>query len=435
MRFFKNKTVRNAGWLIGGRIVHIILSFVIGLLSARYLGPGNYGLINYGTAYATFFNAFCTLGINSVIVKNFIDHPEEEGETLGTTLVLRLVSSILSLLTIIGIVSIIDRNEPVTIVVVGLYCLSLVFHIFDTFNYWFQSKLMSKYFAIATLISYIVASAYRIVLLMTGKSTEWFALANSVDYFIVAVLLFTFYKRNHGPRLSFSFKKAKELLSVSCSYILSSLMVAVYGATDKLMLKQMLDEASVGYYALAFSISTMWAFILAAIIDSLKPGIMRDHNEDRQKYLDGNRKLYAIIFYFSLFASLCVFIVAPLFIRIMYGEAYLPAVTPLRIVTWYVAFSYMGVARDIWIVCERKQKYLKYMYACSAIMNIILNSFTIPIFGASGAAIATLVTQISTIFLFPVFIKDMRPNVKLFIEAVMLKGMLKSHRSENKDNG
>ena len=73
MNFFKNKTVRNAGWLIGGRIVHIILSFVIGLLSARYLGPGNYGLINYATAFATFFNAFCTLGINSVIVKNFID--------------------------------------------------------------------------------------------------------------------------------------------------------------------------------------------------------------------------------------------------------------------------------------------------------------------------------------------------------------------------
>lgn len=434
MNFFKNRTVRNAGWLIGGRIVHIILSFVIGLLSARYLGPGNYGLINYATAFATFFNAFCTLGINSVIVKNFIDHPEEEGETLGTTLILRLVSSFLSLCTITGIVSIIDRGETVTIVVVVLYCISLVFHVFDTFNYWFQSKLMSKYYAITTLVSYLVASAYRIVLLMTGKSTEWFALANSVDYFIVAVLLFTFYKKNRGPKLSFSFRKAKELLSISCSYILSGLMVAVYAATDKLMLKQMLDESAVGYYALAFSISTMWAFILAAIIDSLKPGIMRDHNEDRQKYLDGNRKLYAIIFYFSLFASSCVFIVAPLFIRIMYGDTYLPAVTPLRIVTWYVAFSYMGVARDIWIVCERKQKYLKYMYAGSAALNIVLNFIAIPIFGASGAAIATLVTQISTIFLFPVLIKDMRPNVKLVAEAVMLKGMLKKRKNKKKEN-
>ena len=75
IRLAKNKTIQNASWLICGRIVHIILSFVIGLLSARYLGPNNYGLISYATAYGTFFTSFCTLGINSVIVKNFIDHP------------------------------------------------------------------------------------------------------------------------------------------------------------------------------------------------------------------------------------------------------------------------------------------------------------------------------------------------------------------------
>ncbi|MBQ4602617.1 MAG: flippase [Clostridia bacterium] len=387
-------------------------------------------MINYATAYATFFTAFCTLGINSLIIKDFIDYPEEEGEAIGTTLVLRLISSILSLCTIVGIVSIIDRNETVTIVIVGLYSVSLVFHIFDTFNYWFQSKLKSKYYAISTLVSYLVASAYRIVLLITGKSTEWFALANSVDYAVVAILLFIFYKLNNGPKLSFSFRKAKQLLSISCSYILSGLMVAIYGATDKLMLKQMLDEASVGYYALASSISVMWVFLLSAIIDSLKPDIMRYHNEDKKMYEEANRKLYAIIFYVSAFASLCIVIIAPLFINIVYGEEYLPAVTPLRIVVWYVSFSYLGVARDIWIICEKKQKYLKYIYIGSALMNIVLNYFMIPVFGASGAAIATVATQISTIFIFPLFIKDFVPNTRLMVEAVMLKGIIKSRKKE-----
>ena len=430
MKLFGKKTIQNASWIIGGRIGHIILSFVIGLLTARYLGPSNYGLINYATAYATFFTAFCTLGINSLIIKDFIDYPEEEGEAIGTTLVLRLISSILSLCTIVGIVSIIDRNETVTIVIVGLYSVSLVFHIFDTFNYWFQSKLKSKYYAISTLVSYLVASAYRIVLLITGKSTEWFALANSVDYAVVAILLFIFYKLNNGPKLSFSFRKAKQLLSISCSYILSGLMVAIYGATDKLMLKQMLDEASVGYYALASSISVMWVFLLSAIIDSLKPDIMRYHNEDKKMYEEANRKLYAIIFYVSAFASLCIVIIAPLFIKIVYGEEYLPAVTPLRIVVWYVSFSYLGVARDIWIICEKKQKYLKYIYIGSALMNIVLNYFMIPVFGASGAAIATVATQISTIFIFPLFIKDFVPNTRLMVEAVMLKGIIKSRKKE-----
>lgn len=423
MKLIANRTIKNMGWLVIGRIIHMLLSFFVGLLTARYLGPNNYGLINYANAYVTFFTAFCTLGINSVIIKNFIDHPQEEGETIGTTLVLRLISSILSLLTIVGLVTIVDGAEPVTLTVVALYCMSLVFHIFDTFNYWFQSKLLSKYYAIATMISYLIASAYRVFLLMTGKGVEWFAIANSVDYCLVALLLFIFYKHNHGPKLSFSARKGKELLSVSCSYILSGLMVAIYGATDKLMLKQMIDEASVGYYSLASSIGSLWVFVLSALIDSLKPTIMRYHNEDKFLYAKMNRRLYAIIFYTATVASLGIVIVAPLFISIVYGKDYLPAVTPLRIIVWQVAFSYLGVARDIWIVCEKKQKYLKYLYFGSAILNVILNFIMIPRFGINGAAMATVLTQFSTIFVFPLFAKALRPNVNLIFEAIKLKGV------------
>ncbi|MBR4880749.1 MAG: oligosaccharide flippase family protein, partial [Clostridia bacterium] len=62
----KSKNVKNASWLIFGKIIHMVLSFVIGMITARYLGPSNYGLINYAAAYVTFFTSVCTLGINSV---------------------------------------------------------------------------------------------------------------------------------------------------------------------------------------------------------------------------------------------------------------------------------------------------------------------------------------------------------------------------------
>lgn len=426
MKLTASRTIKNMGWLMFGRIVHILLNFIVGLLTARYLGPNNYGLINYAGAYSTFFTSFCTLGINSIIVKNFIDHPEEEGETIGSALLLRLISSGLSLCTITGIVLFFDGHDPVTLIVVALYCLGLVFGVFDTFNYWFQSKLLSKYYAIATMISYLITSTYRVLLLIMGKSVEWFAIANSIDFCIAALLLFAFYKSNHGPQISFSLKKGRELLRASHSYILSGLMVAIYGATDKLMLKQMLDEASVGYYSLASSISTMWVFVLSALIDSLKPTIMRYHNENKALYEKTNRRLYAIIFYAAAFASLGIVIIAPLFITIIYGKEYSPAVAPLRIIVWYVAFSYLGVARDIWIVCENKQKYLKYLYFGSAIVNVLLNFIMIPKFGINGAAVATVMTQFSTIFIFPLFIKNLRPNVRLMFNAIRLKGVWKT---------
>ena len=84
--FLKNKEIKNAGWMIGCRVVQMIISFVVGILTARYLGPSNYGLIGYASAYIAFFSSFCTLGINSIIIKDFVEHPKEQGTAIGTAL-------------------------------------------------------------------------------------------------------------------------------------------------------------------------------------------------------------------------------------------------------------------------------------------------------------------------------------------------------------
>lgn len=425
IKILKNRTVKNAGWIVGGRLANKILAFVVGVFTARYLGPDNFGLINYAAAYTAFFASLCNLGINSIIIKDFSDNPDEEGEALGTTLVLRAISSFLSALMIVGIVSIVDKNEPLTILVAALSSIGLLFQIFDAFNQWFQYKLKSKYYAVATVIAYIAVSVYKIILLITGKSVAWFALATSVDYIVVAILLLLAYKKNNGPKLSFSMCKAKQLLSVSSGFIIAGLMVSIYAYTDKFMLKQMLGEAAAGYYSLAFSLSTFWEFILVAVMDSMYPSIIDAYNVDRERFDRKNRQLYAMVIYISLTASILICIFGRLIVQILYGAEYLPTVQPLRIVVWYTTFSYLGAARNAWVVSENKQKYLKYLYAAAAIINVVLNLVLIPLWGASGAALASLVTQISTTVILPAFIPALRPNSRLMVEALMLKNVFK----------
>ena len=67
------------------------------------------------------------------------------------------------------------------------------------------------------------------------------------------------------------------------------------------------------------------------------------------------------------------------------------------------------------------QKYLKYIYVGSACINVILNLFMIPVMGTCGAALASLITQISTVLILPYFIKDLRPNAKMMTEAILLR--------------
>ena len=61
--FFKNTT-----WLVGGQVLRLIISFFISTISTRYLGPSNFGVINYISSYIAFFTSIIGLGINGVII-------------------------------------------------------------------------------------------------------------------------------------------------------------------------------------------------------------------------------------------------------------------------------------------------------------------------------------------------------------------------------
>ena len=200
-------------------------------------------------------------------------------------------------------------------------------------------------------------------------------------------------------------------------------MVAIYGQTDKLMLKQMLNSSEVGYYSIAIGLCTVWVFILQAVIDSMFPTILNLYERDKDEFIKKNKQLYAIIFYMSIAVSVVFTVLGGFIIRMLYGDLYAQAATPLRIATWYVAFSYLGVARNAWIVCKDRQKYLKYLYLCAAALNVFLNWMLIPVLGASGAALASLATQIATSILLPYAFNGMRENAKMMIEAILLRGV------------
>lgn len=421
LSIFRTKETQNAIWIIGGKVMQMILSLFVGILSARYLGPSNYGLISYGSALVSFFMCFCTLGINSIIVKDFFDHPEEQGEAIGSAILMRALSSFCSCFLIIGVSTLMDYGDWTTVVVVALCSVSLLFHVFDTITYWFQSQYNSKVSAISIFLAYVATSAYKIILLILNKSVFWFAFATALDYMVLGILLLIFYKRYNGPKLCASWKTGKRLLSKSYHYIFSGMMVAIYAQTDKLMLKQMLDEEAVGYYAIATAVCSMWTFVLSAIIDSMYPTIIQNFKQDGKTFDKKNRQLYAIVFYVSAFVSVMFLIFGNLVVRILYGQAFMPAVMPLKIITWYTAFSYFGVARNAWMVCNDKQKYLKYIYIFAALLNVGLNIIFIPMWGPSGAAVASLITQIFTGILLPYCIKELRPNAKLMLEAIILK--------------
>lgn len=404
------------------------VSLLVSLLTARYLGPSNYGLLHYAAAYTGFFSAVCTLGIHSVLVKELTDAPGKEGEILGTSLFLRGISSILSVGVIVCVVYIADRGDPAIMAVICLSCVGMVFQSFEIFHYWFQFRLRSRVTAVVSLAAYLLAAGYKVLLLLRKSSVVWFAFAVAVEQIGTAILLLAAYRRDKGGKLHISRERAESLLQKSCHFILPGLMVSVYAQTDKIMLKQLISETEIGYYSTAISLCNVWCFVLSAIIDSMYPEITKLHKTNETLFIRRNQQLYATVFYLSTAVSLLIFCFAEPLVTLLYGSSYLPAAAPLRVITWYTGFSYLGVARNAWIVCKNRQKYLIWVYTSAAMCNVLLNYLLIPSWGAVGAAAASLAAQVVTAMIAPWFIKELRENTKLMVDGILLKDVLKKRR-------
>ena len=74
-----NKVIKNATWIVVCRVIQAVLSLVVSMLTARYLGPSNYGIINYAAAVVAFVVPIMQLGFRNTLVNEFVKRPEKEG--------------------------------------------------------------------------------------------------------------------------------------------------------------------------------------------------------------------------------------------------------------------------------------------------------------------------------------------------------------------
>ena len=416
---------KNTGWLIFDKIFHMALSIFITGYVARYLPDAEYGMLSYGLAFTTFFTALCKLGIDAVIVNELIKNRDNSGEILGTTIVLRVLSAILSIICTTLFVLVLRPNETIVFIITTVQSLSLVFMALDTFDYYFQSKLMSKYSAIARMISYPLVCLLRIVLILLKADVTYFAGAVILDSLAIGAVSYIFYKKTEPQKLRFSLDTAKHLLKQSYHFIPSALMIALYTQIGKIMIGSLATNPNLenGIYEPAVLIANMWTFIPLALIDSGRPIVMtlKNHGEDK-KYLQRYTQLYSSIIWLSIAAGIGVLIFSPLAINIVFGAKYAPSANILRILIWARLFSVMGTARGIWMVCEEKSKYSKYYIAIGAVLNIILNFIFIPKFGAFGAALAILITEFGASVLATLVFKQTRPLGKIMLDGFLLKG-------------
>ena len=420
------KYFANTSWLLGERMLRMFVSLFVGIYVARYLGPERFGLLSYTLSFVWLFSSLASFGLDDILVRELVKSPEQRKNLLGTVFWLKICGALV-MGTTIALVLKYTLEDQQTYWMIGLITFGFLFQATNVVDFYFQSQVQSKFAVRAQAIQMILTSLFKIYLVWNQTELIWFALAIMLDQVVVAVLFLLVYHRKIGwfPFFSFRWKKAKKLMRDAWPLIFAGMVVSVYMKIDQVMLKEIVDVKAVGVYAAAVKLCEAWYFLPTALIASLFPAVIEARNKNETLYNERVQKLYDLMVWGSVAVALPTSLLADWIILILYGSDFQEAVIVLRIYIWAGVFVSLGVASSKCLVTENLQRYLFYITALGALLNVGFNLWLIPIYGIKGAAFATLVSQGTVSFLSLSFFKKTRHNFLFAAKSLSIYGVYK----------
>ena len=162
----------------------------------------------------------------------------------------------------------------------------------------------------------------------------------------------------------------------------------------------------------------------SALIEGMRSSVMQQKMKNEEAYKKQIKRLYSSVFWLCIAYGLFITIFSKQMLIVLYGNKYINASPVLVVLVWYSAFSYFGSINNMHLVAGGKEKLIPIKTGIGTVLNVFLNLTFIPHFGAVGAAIASLMTQIFTNFIINFLIPELKDINSLIIEAILLKDVL-----------
>ncbi|MCU0423037.1 MAG: flippase [Bacteroidia bacterium] len=422
--FFKNiksphikKYAANTGWLFADNFLKQIINLAVGVFLTRYLNPEGFGNISYASTYMQLLNPIALLGLNAIAIKEMVNHENNSSTVIGTTFYLKLAAALFTFFILIFCAFWIEPNleKRYFIIVVGLSYLTYPFQVID---YYFQSKLISKYTVVSQQIATISSAVLKVIGIVYHFPVEYFVWLIVIELCIATFIQIYIYKIKIG-RIYLQFDKimAKKLLKESFPIIFTGFFIVIYMRVDQLMIEKMLNTFSVGNFAAAIKLSEAFYVVPSIIAGSLFPAIINGLKISKVEYMVRMKRLYSIFTLICISVTLVIVIISDFLVNLLYGSAYIETAAVLRIHFCNSIFVFFGVAYSQAFIVEGLQKFTTINTIIGALLNVMLNLILIPKIGLIGSAYATLIAQFYSGFLCLVLFSRTRPHFFLMVES------------------
>ncbi len=318
------------------------------------------------------------------------------GNIIGLKILLAVVYSIIVFL--VG--SILGYNSSEFAILAMLCILQTV----TSFNQYLRTIVASlqkfKWDGVFMVLDRVVVISLCSVLLWGGIDTlklniNNFIWAQIIGVSLVLVVLIIFLA-NHLKeiKISFNLNKIIPLLKQSWPFALLITLMGLYNYVDSVMLKSLVGDSKAGEYALGYRL--FYALLMFAQIFSgvLLPFFSK--NMVNKEVIDRvSTYTFKLLFTIGITTACICFAYQREMMEILYPQkATADSITAFGILMFGFIGSAMVLVYGTLLTAMLSLKQLNIAAFVTLVINLILNSILIPIYGATGAAIATITSQL-----------------------------------------
>jgi O-antigen/teichoic acid export membrane protein len=231
-------------------------------------------------------------------------------------------------------------------------------------------------------------------------------------------------------RTSFDGVWAIRLLKFGYPFVFAGLGSWVFGSLDRWMLSQLSNNTEVGWYSIAFKFATIIILLNSAFGQAWSPHAMKVYASDpnyREKFSETLSWLFATLtligLLLSLFSRELLMVTTP--------EPYWNASTALGIIAMSMVFAGTMQITALGISLEKQTHLFSILTSVTALLNFLINLLLIPLYGATGAAVATLISYAALSAAYLHLTQKLHPiplqNSRLiFVCLIMMMGLIVS---------
>ena len=389
------RIVVNTIYRAGGEGVGKAASFALFLIAARILGTTGFGELTFALSLAGALFVLSGFGTDQLLVREVAREGSSLRPLMGNILLFKLATSAVLMVIAITVGFVWTTASDARVAVLLISASVAIDNISITWQAAFLGFQRTGHASAALIVQRCLTAALGIGVLVVGGGLVAVSAAFLVGSLVGLSVLVIALPRSLGRhRWNLDVRKIPSLVRVALPIGIAALFFTLMMRMDTVILGliERDNPHEVGIYGAAFRLCEATMFLSWSFGGAIYPWLSRQSATELATLSRGYELgLLAIGLVLTPIGLIFALLASPI-IRLLYGDAYVDATTPLRLLSVVVVAYGINFFTSTSLTAHDRPGLFTRLLTAVAALNVILSLALIPPFGASGAALSAAIS-------------------------------------------